>query len=65
MSDKRNLAAPDSKPLSKKHPLKGIDASAASYKRMLKLLDQRKKELPLLQFKQRVLGKPTTNELSE
>ena len=51
MSDTKNLAGPDNKPSSSKHHMKDINSRTANYKRMMKLLDQRKKELPLLQFK--------------
>ena len=57
MSDNKNLTVPDSKPFSKKHRMKDIDTRTANYKRMLRLLEQRMKELPLLQFRKRLIEK--------
>ena len=57
MIDQKNLTGPDNKPSSSKHHMKDINSRTANYKRMMKLLDQRKKELPLLQFRKRIIEK--------
>ena len=45
------------KPVPKRARTKHLDARTTNFKRMLKLLEQRQKEMPLLDFRKRVIEK--------
>ena len=44
---------------------KHLDARTTNFKRLLKLLEQRQKEMPLLDFRKRVIEKKQPDELPE